>query len=141
MTNYLRFIFLKNRAISLGGDQDFAVRFEMREQPLAGSNVLRNGPPSQLAVRPFFFIGPDAEPQDEKCVALLDETPMTPVRPKGMASKVYDFLVDSAMTKAVENKRLNDVVRERIAAYVKSGTIEVTSDPFAIATEPWTEPE
>jgi hypothetical protein len=138
--NFLNFIFLKNRAISLGTDQDFSVRFEMREQPLAGSNLLRDGP-SQTAPRPHFFIGADAEEQDTKTVELLDERPMTPIRPKGMASKVYDFLVDAAMTKAVENKRLNDVVRARLQAYVESGTIQIVSDPFKLLTEPWTEPE
>jgi hypothetical protein len=135
---YLKFKFLKNRAISLGGDDNtYQVRFEMREE-LTAQNMLREaggGNQHGSVVRPFFLLDEEFE------VPLLDETPMTPVRPKGMASKVYDFLVDSAMKTAVDNKRLNDIVRERILAYVTSGTIQVTEDPFAIETEPFIEPE
>jgi len=146
---YLSFKFLKNRAISLGPDSDqyFQPHFQMRDRgnSLNAKFTGKSDGSAELVsagtqgVAPFFFIGDEAQPQHYHKIILADETPRTPVRPASMPDKLYDSLVEAAMTTVIANKASNDEIRRRVSAFVESGTIAIVDDPFAVEMEAFTE--
>lgn len=118
---YLEFKYIKNRSIDLGDGKQYVV-------PQRTTHV-NNSQGHDVLITEFNM---------DKVfrVDLEDEIPQLPVRETGMSERYHEELCDEAFRKARQARERNDIIRSRIKQFIKSGTIEVTHDPFKRETEP-----
>jgi len=137
-TPYLEFKYLKNVMISLGNLEQYAIPLTMQmvENPFhadtrpLGLRAARTSDDDALLLLPVF----DMEYVHK--VTLQDETPALPKKLAGMSQQHHSKLCDQAYERAVAAKNSNDELRRRVHAYVKSGILELVSDPFNPESQP-----
>lgn len=115
MSVFLEFQFRKARMIDLGDARHYTMKMTMTEQ---------DTPRGKATVPSFDF-------STVLRVELKDERPKLPKKPAGMSEGYFEKLCDAAYEKSARSKAFNDNIRDRVAAYVNAGVIEVTLDPFA----------
>lgn len=130
MSHYLEFKYLKNHVIDIGDGKLYPIRFEMREinTPFTREVSYGGGKPrvENRAIMPVFFM------DDVHRVELEDETVMAPEAVEGMSARLIQELEDEAFKASMVARAKNKIIRAKVAHYVKDGTIELVSDPFAV---------
>jgi hypothetical protein len=115
---FLEFKYLKNRIMDLGNGEQYPIPYKMEPSSILGHKT---------AIAAYNL-------DKIHRVRLLSEKPQMPEREQGMSDRLYSELCDEAFRNAMENRQKNQALRKRIEAFVKSGTIEVTNDPFVVKT-------
>lgn len=65
---------------------------------------------------------------------LADDQPHEVPRTKGMSEAWHNRLIDAEFDRAMKAREKNAAVRERLAAYIKDGTLELVNDELIGST-------
>jgi len=139
----IKFKYLRNVTVDLGTGQFFSIPHAHRIIQTScidtdRERVAQTGSRYRTAALSTFDMGKVFE------IELLDETPQIPKKTALMSEKYWERLRDEALDRAMENKRKNDITRQRLAGYSKPSsselpngttvtippTIQILGDPF-----------